>query len=419
MRRRSIGFVLLASVVAGLAVAASAASGARAPTRSLTPDTRFLVPPPNQAGVQQAVGLLRAGQVRNALLVGALLAKPHAVWVTKGSPTDARNAVRSAAALADIERAVPVLVAYDIPGRDCGGFSAGGAQTTSDYKAWIDGFATGLGNHKAVVILEPDGLGLLPSNCGGPNASYPFTDAERYEELNYAVDRLEQQPGAIVYLDGTHSAWLNTHDIATRLVQAGVQRAQGFFLNVSNYQFTSNGVQYGTWVSKCITLVTTVDPNFDCPNQYWNGGPNNNFVGVALSPYGQWSDGASEADLDSAGENLRLAGVAAATHFVIDTSRNGAGPWRFPAGAYPDPQDWCNPPGRGLGLPATANTGNPLVDAYLWVKVPGESDGSCNRGVPGSTTDPEWAGIVDPAAGQWFPQQALQLAQLANPALLR
>jgi endoglucanase len=418
MPRRSIVGALLAGVLVGLVFAVSSAAGATTPARSLSPDTRFLVPLPNQAGVQQAVGLLRAGQVRNALLVGALLAKPHAVWVTKGSPTDARNAVRNAVALADFERAVPVLVAYDIPGRDCGGFSAGGAQNTADYKAWIDGFATGLGSHKAVVVLEPDGLGLLPSNCGGPNPSYPFTDSERYEELNYAVDRLEQQPGAIVYLDGTHSAWLNTHDIATRLVTAGVQRAQGFFLNVSNYQFASNGVQYGTWVSKCITIITT-GSNDPCPDQYWNGGPNNNFAGVALSPYGVWSDGASEADLDSAGENLRLASVTATTHFVVDTSRDGLGPWRFPAGTYSDPQDWCNPPGRGLGLPATANTGNPLVDAYLWVKVPGESDGSCNRGVSGSTVDPEWGGIVDPAAGQWFPQQALQLAQLSDPALLR
>jgi endoglucanase len=46
---------------------------------------------------------------------------------------------------------------------------------------------------------------------------------------------------------------------------------------------------------------------------------------------------------------------------------------------------------------APASTGNPLLDA---------------------TTDPEWGGIVDPAAGQWFPQQALQLAALAAPPLL-
>jgi endoglucanase len=53
----------------------------------------------------------------------------------------------------------------------------------------------------------------------------------------------------------------------------------------------------------------------------------------------------------------------------------------------------------------------------LWIKPPGESDGSCNRGIAGSTTDPEWGDIVDPVAGAWFPQQALQLASLANPKL--
>jgi endoglucanase len=86
-------------------------------------------------------------------------------------------------------------------------------------------------------------------------------------------------------------------------------------------------------------------------------------------------------------------------------------------------------------LRPTANTGVALLDAYLWVKIPGESDGSCDiaggaRGWdytqynPWSLTgaaqlhfDPLW-GLVDPAAGDWFPQQAVQLAQLASPPLL-
>ncbi|MDX6675373.1 MAG: endoglucanase, partial [Solirubrobacteraceae bacterium] len=105
------------------------------------------------------------------------------------------------------------------------------------------------------------------------------------------------------------------------------------------------------------------------------------------------------------------------THLVVDTSRNGQGLWH-PSVSYPDAQDWCNPPGRGVGTHPTANTGIGLVDAYLWVKIPGESDGQCNRGIAGSTTDPEWGGIVDPAAGTWFPQQALQLAQNASPPLI-
>jgi len=106
------------------------------------------------------------------------------------------------------------------------------------------------------------------------------------------------------------------------------------------------------------------------------------------------------------------------THFVVDTSRNGQGPWVPPAHPPGDAQDWCNPPDRGAGYRPTTNTGQPLVDAYLWVKIPGESDGECTRGLgPGGTTvDPEW-GIVDPGAGSWFPEMALQLAQNAVPTL--
>ena len=96
--------------------------------------------------------------------------------------------------------------------------------------------------------------------------------------------------------------------------------------------------------------------------------------------------------------------------------------------------NWWNPPGAGLGLRPTANTGVPLLDAYLWVKVPGESDGQCDAagGVRAwdytAYTQPGWPttsaqqalfaplwGLNDPAAGSWFSQQALQLAQDANP----
>ena len=73
-------------------------------------------------------------------------------------------------------------------------------------------------------------------------------------------------------------------------------------------------------------------------------------------------------------------GDAGLKHSVIDTSRNGQGPWA-PTVSYPDKQDWCNPPDRGLGYQPTANTGAALVDAYLWIKIPGESDGTCTRGL--------------------------------------
>ena len=436
MRNRTLWGSLAGLVAVAAILVPVAANAAPASDRTLPPNTRFLVPRPNQGAVQQGIDLLRHGHLVDATRIAKMVATPQAVWVTKGTPTEARKAVEKTIALAEAQRAVAVLVAYNIPGRDCGGLSAGGALTTADYKAWIDGFAAGSGAHKAVVILEPDALGLIPSSCSA--AGEPgFTDAARYEEINYAVDAVEARPSSIVYLDATHSAWLNVHDAASRLLQGGVRRAQGFFLNVSNFQYTPNLVQYGTWISQCITYVTEVVPdNFaECANQYWNGGPLpakiaellGEWTGVALSKFGEWSDTSDVPELNTSGINLRyannLAGAVPTTHFVIDTSRNGAGPWQPPAYDFPgpfgtDPQDWCNPPDRGNGLRPTTATGSDLLDAFLWVKTPGESDGECNRslGPPGETIDPEW-GQIDPGAGDWFADQALQLAQLASPAL--
>jgi len=379
--------------------------------------TRFFVPQADKGAVQQIHALMKARDFKDAALLEKMVSKGHAVWLNGGTPAEVRKLARKTVRTARWQHALPVFAAYNIPGRDCQQYSAGGALDAASYAAWIDGVAKGIGDARAIVILEPDGLGLLPSNCGGPKEGYPFTDADRYLELNAAVDRLELQPNVSVYLDATHSGWQNVGDASQRLVNAGVARADGFFLNVSNYQFTKNLVEYGTWISQCIASGSYGG----CPNQYWNGGPATNWAGTALSNYGEWVDTwsgqAADLPLTTAGINSRYATYpAGTTHFVIDTGRNGLGPWSG-GSSYPDRQDWCNAPGRGNGIPPTTNTGNALVDAYLWVKVPGESDGSCNRGVSGSTTDPEWGGIVDPAAGQWFPQQALQLAQLANPAL--
>jgi endoglucanase len=101
---------------------------------------------------------------------------------------------------------------------------------------------------------------------------------------------------------------------------------------------------------------------------------------------------------------------------VVDTSRNGLGAWKPPAGTYPDAQDWCNPPARGVGVRPTVKSGVPLVDAYLWVKTIGDSDGTCTRGTAGQG-DPVYGGATDPAAGAWWPEQAQTLARNAVPSL--
>jgi endoglucanase len=74
--------------------------------------------------------------------------------------------------------------------------------------------------------------------------------------------------------------------------------------------------------------------------------------------------------------------------FILDTSRNGNG--------QDEKLEWCNPPGRHIGKLPTTETGDPLIQAYLWLKRPGESDGECNGG---------------PKAGAFWLEQALELAK--------
>jgi endoglucanase len=508
-RCQSIARAALASALlaaAGLTPFPAGASGLPG-GRALAPSTRFYVPPPAAGAMQQARDLWRSGDESDARLILSMESVPQAVWLTgetsaqssqgaRGSlqadrqvERDVRRTMRAAAR----QHAVPVLVAYNIPGRDCSQYSAGGAPSDAAYAQWIASLTRGLRAGQAVIILEPDALANLPSACGAAyQAANPqITDATREADVASAVAVLEKDPNASVYIDAGHSAWQSVGTIAQRLIAAGVQEAQGFFLNVSNYQYAGNNVAYGTWVSDCIAYGTVVNPDdgnlaADCPNQYWNGGPATGWVGTALSAFGVWSATAASLDLDTSGLDSRyallLGTVSPMTHFVIDTSRDGRGPndmQAYSAAPYEQPSDplvvmtqgsytwsqyaptgviatlaagnWCNPPDSGTGILPTAGTRSvsPLLDAYLWVKTPGQSDGQCDAaggvrawddssyspsiaGWPASsppsstyqTFDPLWSlqtrsVLADPAAGAWFPQQALQLAADANPALPR
>ncbi|MFP5346280.1 MAG: glycoside hydrolase family 6 protein [Actinomycetes bacterium] len=69
--------------------------------------------------------------------------------------------------------------------------------------------------------------------------------ARREDALADAVDVLERESAARVYLDGGHSDWLPVAVQAERLRAAGVARADGFVTNVSNYRRTSDELAYG------------------------------------------------------------------------------------------------------------------------------------------------------------------------------
>jgi endoglucanase len=283
--------------------------------------TMFWVNPYSNA--RQTADAWRATRPEDAASMDKIAGNSQAQWFT-GSGGDIQAAVSSAVGAATAASAVPVLVAYNIPSRDCGGLSAGGT-TVNGYKIWISAFAAGIAGRKAIVILEPDALAQMNCLSGADQAT-------RVGLIQYAVSALKAQGPVSVYLDGGHSAWKSPSDQAARLNRANVGAADGFALNVSNFQTTSNSVAYGKAISALI------------------GGK----------------------------------------HFVIDTSRNGLGP-------SADNQ-WCNPAGRALGSAPTTVAADQTVDAYLWIKLPGESDGSCSGA---------------PAAGIWIPEYALGLAQRA------
>ncbi|MET0794509.1 MAG: glycoside hydrolase family 6 protein [Polyangiaceae bacterium] len=229
--------------------------------------------------------------------------------------------------------ALPLYVAYNLPGRDCGQYSAGGAKTGDAYKTWISGFARGIGARKAVIILEPDALGLLTKCLTGEEQNL------RLSLMRYAVESFNALPHTFVYIDAGHSAWLPVQEAASRLKAAGIEQAQGFALNVSNFRANDELIEYGKQISALV------------------------------------------------GDK----------HFVLDTSRNGNGP--ITTSDSGSEATWCNPPGRALGSPPTSRTADPLCDAYLWLKKPGESDGTCNGG---------------PKAGTFWTEQALELARNAK-----
>lgn len=279
---------------------------------------------PYKAALNQEDEWKREGRVDDAKLLEKITSQPIATWIT-GDPKSVRQQVTDITEKASVVGKLPILVAYNIPGRDCGAASAGGAPSLNDYKLWIQEYSAGLGSRRALIILEPDAIADSLGRCA-------VVAKDRYQALSYAISLLKRDSNAHVYLDAGNPLWIdNLSKLAQALKASNIEHADGFSLNVSNFVSTEQNISYG----------------------------------------------------------IRLAGMLGNAHFVIDTARNGRG---TATNNY-----WCNPPGRALGHAPTNNTGLPLVDAYLWIKRPGESDGDCGRG--------------EPQPGKWWADYALQLAK--------
>ncbi|GGQ01078.1 glycoside hydrolase family 6 protein [Streptomyces roseolilacinus] len=384
------------ALTAGLLTGPAAAQeGAAAREGAAAPPSRgpaLHTPAPNPAALTQVRELKGEGRFAEAAGLLRMVRTPQAVWYHGATPAEVHDEVRAVVRAAARRGTVPVLALYNVPGRDCSQYSGGGASTTAEYQAWVDAVARAVGGHRAIVVLEPDSLALLPSDCGQDDAQGTRT-AARYTEVRYAATLLAGLPRTKVYLDAGHPGWHSVRAIVPRLAGGGVDAADGFYLNVSNYHTDAANVRYGKLISACLAYEAGGGDPAHCPDQWTPPAEADAWV-------------AEHAPTDPS----RM------KHFVTDSSRNGRGPWTAPAGAYPDPQEWCNPPDRGLGARPTTRTGEPLHDARLWIKIPGESDGLCLRGTPGPQ-DPA-RGMVDPKAGAWFPEQALELVRLAQPPIV-
>jgi len=276
----------------------------------------FYVDPSDSAVVAEQQ-LQVQGQTAEAAAIEKIASQPEAIWLTSdGSPSVVPQIMSAATA----SGTVPVFVAYNIPWRDCGQYSSGGAADAADYEQFINSLTADLGQGKAVVIVEPDALTEMSCLSSSQQQTYD-------QLIGYAVQRIDTDADASAYVDAGNPTWQPAATEAALLQQAIGSAKAGFAVNVSSFSSQATDIAYGDAISQ------------------QTGG----------------------------------------RHFVIDTSRAGGS---VAAG------QWCNPAGAAIGADPTAATGNAAVDAYLWIKDVGESDGACNGG---------------PAAGQFWLSYALSL----------
>ncbi|MCE6998699.1 glycoside hydrolase family 6 protein [Saccharothrix sp. S26] len=318
--KRAFGACALSGALVAGAVALVVGGG----TAAQAADSAFYVDPSSSSAKWVAAN---PGDSRAAVIRDRIASVPQARWYTTNTST-VRSEVSSFVGAAASAGKIPILVVYNIPNRDCGGASGGGAPSHSAYRAWVDEVAAGLAGRPAAIILEPDVLPIM-SNCQSSTQQ-----AETRASMAYAGKKLKSGSAqAKVYFDIGNSAWLSPSEAANRLRAADVSNsADGIASNVSNYRSTPDEVAY----TKNI--------------------------------------------LNALGDSRLKA--------VIDTSRNGNGPLGT---------EWCDPAGRAIGRPSTADTGDSRIAAFLWVKLPGEADG-----------------CIAPA-GQFVPQRAYDLAIAAGP----
>ncbi|KAI0748569.1 cellobiohydrolaseII [Daedaleopsis nitida] len=279
------------------------------------------------------------------------------------------------------------IVVYDLPDRDCaakasnGEFSIadGGEQKYYDYIDQIVAQVKKFPDVRVVAVVEPDSLANLVTNLNVSKCSNAQTVYKAC--VTYALKQLASV-GVYMYMDAGHAGWLgwpaNIQPAATlfsQMFKAGGSSPfiRGLATNVANY----NALRAAS-----PDPITQGNANYD--EQHY---------------------------IDAFGPMLANAGFPA--QFVVDQGRAGQQNLRQQWG------DWCNIKGAGFGTRPTTNTGSSLIDAIVWVKPGGESDGTSNSSSPrfDSTCSLSDATQPAPEAGTWFQTYFETLVSSANPPL--
>ncbi|MBQ1048264.1 glycoside hydrolase family 6 protein [Micromonospora sp. C51] len=342
------------------------------------------------------------------------------------------------------------FVIYNLPGRDCAALASNGelqADELPKYKAeYIDPIAAIQGdakyrNIRIINVIEVDSLPNLVTNTSGNPGGTVMCDTVKangayVQGVGYALAKLGAFSNVYNYIDAAHHGWIGWDSNFTPTAQilkeaatasgSTVNHVHGFIVNTANYSAT---------IEPYVKITDSV-----------------NGQTVRQSDWIDWNQYNDEQSFAQAfRQELVGQGFPSGIGMLIDTSRNGWGGPNRPTAAGPTtnvntyveggrvdrrihPGNWCNQSGAGLGeRPKAAPASG--IDAYVWIKPPGESDGSSSE-IPNNDgkgfdrmCDPTYTGndrngnsmsgaLPDaPISGAWFPAQFAQLMQNAYPPL--
>ncbi|KAG5952316.1 CENP-B Cbh2 [Claviceps sorghi] len=282
------------------------------------------------------------------------------------------------------------FVVYDLPDRDCAAAASNGEYSIANgglakYKNYIDAIrkiVVAYSDVRIILVIEPDSLANMVTNvnvakCAKAKSAY-------LEGVGYALRQLNL-PNVAMYLDAGHAGWLGwpaNQDAAAQLFAKVYKDAgspsslRGLATNVANF----NG-----WELASAPPYTQGNPIHD-EKRYIH----------ALSPL------------------LERHGWAGA-RFITDQGRSG----KQPTGQQKW-GSWCNAKGTGFGIRPSADTGDELLDAFVWVKPGGDSDGTSDRNAARYDFHCRSEDALQPApeAGAWFQAYFVQLLKNANPSFM-